>query len=330
MTEILKDYENRGLLYSQNHPDLPLTIWNYTDKVQWENLWDEVTLTTRGLVTDNRGTVVARPFKKFFNLSENKTILTDDYVIYDKLDGSLGILFYYIDSWIFCSRGSFTSEQALKGKELLDKVCDYELLDKENTYCFEVIYKANKIVVDYDDFEGVVLTAVFNTNSGEEVDLDYYELPSVMEISSDTPLYKLNETIGENEEGYVIRFSNGERCKIKGSEYLRLHKLMSEMSTTAVWECLKNGSEITSILKDVPDEWFHAVKAYEDYMLTLFFYWQSYLKLEYLKYKDIADKKEFALTIMQHPQKSFLFSLRNGKDITEQIWKFIKPEYKRL
>lgn len=140
MKNILDKYVEDGLLYSQVHPTLPLTIYNYTDKCTWENLWDEITLMSRGLVVDDLGNIVARPFKKFFNLSEGKTKVTNNYTIFEKLDGSLGILFFYGGNWIFASRGSFTSEQAIKGKELLDKVCNYNLLDKNNTYCFEIIY----------------------------------------------------------------------------------------------------------------------------------------------------------------------------------------------
>ena len=64
---ILNKYHEEGLLYKQVHPTLPLTIWNYTEKVQYEGLWDEVTLACRGLITDDTGTPVVRPFKKFFN-----------------------------------------------------------------------------------------------------------------------------------------------------------------------------------------------------------------------------------------------------------------------
>ena len=65
MKNILDKYVKEGLLYSQVHTNLPLTIYNYTDKCTWENLWDDVTLSARGLVVDYLGNVVARPFKKF-------------------------------------------------------------------------------------------------------------------------------------------------------------------------------------------------------------------------------------------------------------------------
>lgn len=330
MKTVLKKYEQDGLLYSQVHPKLSLTIYNYTDKVQWENLWDEVTLQTRGFVVDDKGNIVARPFKKFFNLSEGKTNTTDDYIIYAKLDGSLGILFYYNDEWILASRGSFTSEQAIIGKEILDRECDYELLDKENTYCFEIIYPENKIVLEYNGLETCILTGVFNTTTGEEQSLNGWGMSSVESYSFKTPLNELHGIIKDNEEGYVIRFSNGERCKIKGAEYLRLHKMMSEMSTTAVWDCLRNGDSILNLIKDFPDEWYNEVREYEMFLQGEFDSRKEHIEISYERFKNIEDNKEFASRVEEHVFKHYFFSLRNGKDITDQIWKAIKPKYSRL
>ncbi len=51
MIETLEKYYEDGLLHRQVHPTLDLTIWNYSPKVQYEKLWDEVTIQCRGLVT---------------------------------------------------------------------------------------------------------------------------------------------------------------------------------------------------------------------------------------------------------------------------------------
>jgi hypothetical protein len=56
-------------------------------------------------------------------------------------------------------------------------------------------------------------------------------------VSSDYTYLK--HVIADSREGFVVRFSNGERMKIKGEEYLRLHKIMTNLSTTGVWEVLK-------------------------------------------------------------------------------------------
>lgn len=138
--QTLEKYYEEGWLIKQTHPNLPLTIWNYSQQTQYEGKWDEITLQCRGLVTMNEtGEVVARPFRKFFNMEEKKHTPTEQYDVYAKMDGSLIITFYLWGSWVFASRGSFTSDQALKAKELSSKY-PLDKLDKNKTYCFEIIY----------------------------------------------------------------------------------------------------------------------------------------------------------------------------------------------
>jgi RNA ligase len=139
MLEKLNKYYEDGLLYKQVHPTLPLTIWNYTETVQFEGKWDEITLMCRGLVTDDKGNIVARPFNKFFNIEEGKYTPTENFEVWDKMDGSLGIVFWYEGQWIVATRGSFTSDQAIKGTELLKKY-NTDIMFRHLTYCFEIIY----------------------------------------------------------------------------------------------------------------------------------------------------------------------------------------------
>jgi len=114
MLETLNYYYERGYLIKQVHPTLPLTIWNYSQTTQFEKKWDEITLMCRGLVTDDKGNIVARPFSKFFNIEEDRHKATDEFDVYEKMDGSLGIMFNYESTWIFASRGSFTSDQSVR------------------------------------------------------------------------------------------------------------------------------------------------------------------------------------------------------------------------
>jgi RNA ligase len=141
MLEILNRYYEEGLLLKQTHPVYDLTIWNYSPKVQYEKLWDDITIQCRGLVTNSKNEIIARPFKKFFNYEEHKPedLPNEEFEVYEKMDGSLGILFHYENEWILATRGSFTSEQSIKGTEMLKKY-PLEKLDVNNTYLFEIIY----------------------------------------------------------------------------------------------------------------------------------------------------------------------------------------------
>ena len=57
-----------GFISVRQHSMAPLRIYNYTAKAQCENVWNAAILTCRGLIADETGEVVARPFSKFFYL----------------------------------------------------------------------------------------------------------------------------------------------------------------------------------------------------------------------------------------------------------------------
>ncbi len=102
---VLFRYGKRGLLKSQRHPTLPLTIFNYTDKTKITKVWNDVTRMCRGLVVDDDGHVAARSFPAFFNIEEKRHRGTPEFVIQEKLDGSLVLLFHHAGTWVVASRG---------------------------------------------------------------------------------------------------------------------------------------------------------------------------------------------------------------------------------
>src|SRR4051812_16526347 len=101
-----------GWLRAQRHPDADLWIYNYTPQTQYENHWTPETLACRGLILDVDGDVVARPFPKFFNWGTPQAEglpLHEPFVVTEKFDGSLGILYMLDGQTFIASRGSFTS-----------------------------------------------------------------------------------------------------------------------------------------------------------------------------------------------------------------------------
>ena len=343
MLETLQKYHEDGLVYNQVHPTLDLTIWNYTEKVQYEGLWDDTTLMCRGLVTNSKGEIVARPFKKLFNMEEGKHTPTSEFEVYEKMDGSLGIFFYYNGEPIFATRGSFTSDQAIKGREILNKYNWQYGTYEGYTYLFEIIYPENRIVVDYNGLEELVVLGVIETATGRECKYDEMDSEGfvlVKKYDGIKDYSTLKSMIANDAEGYVVRFSNGERMKIKGEEYLRLHKIMTNVSTTAIWEIMSSGGDIDAILKDVPDEFYKKIKSYVSTLKYGYYqYWNQLGKTyDYFRFGKYGDKeveptkKEFAEFIKdKHPiVKSILFAMWDGKNYDKIIWKALKPEYKKL
>jgi T4 RnlA family RNA ligase len=330
---ILNKYRNEGLLYSQVHPTLPLTIWNYTEKVQYEGLWDEVTLSCRGLVTDDRAVVYARPFKKFFNIEEGKHTPTSEFEVFEKMDGSLGIMFKYNGEVICATRGSFASDQAVWMSKFAKEYNYQDIIVDGFTYLFEIIYPENRIVVNYGDQERLVLLGIIKTESGEELpydDISFEGWDIVNKYDGIRDYSELKSKIDNNAEGFVIRFSNGDRMKIKGEEYLRLHKVMTNLSTTAVWEVLSNGSSMDDLLKDVPDEFYDKIKDYEKSLIVQFNKLGEEYQNHFDSIKGLGIRKLFAQTAIMFQHPSILFGMLDGKDISPTIWKIIKPEFRKL
>jgi RNA ligase len=335
--EVLDRYVDEGWLISQLHPTLPLTIYNYSQKTQYEGKWDEVTLQCRGLVMDLNGDLVARPFRKFFNLEEGKHTPTEKFEIYEKLDGSLGIFFYYQGEPVFASRGSFTSEQAVKGRELLDKYNWQYGTYEGYTYLFKILYPANRIVVDYGELSELIVIGVINTDTGREVEFDWMEADGFKLVKRyDFKDYReIQQLNWENSEGFVVRFSNGDRCKIKFADYVKLHKVLTNCSSYDIWENLMTFGKLPEeMLKDVPDEFYDWMRRTEasirkkySFTETTYVAWMNSIA------KDCADQKEFALRVQQldRVNSGLMFALYHGNIARAKqiIWKMIKPEYEK-
>jgi len=315
----------------QKHPNLNLWIYNYTKKCQYEKQWNEITMMCRGLILDKEGNIIARPLKKFFNMEEylqkNKNLPKENFEIFEKYDGSLGILYYEDNIPKLTTRGSFTSEQAIKGTEILQrKFKDYPF-NKKYTYLFEIIYPENRIVVDYKDKEDIILLAVIETETGKEFPLNQFDgLNIAKRYDGVKDIKKLKENQEENKEGYVIRFESGLRLKLKFEEYVRLHRLVTETNIKMIWEYLKDKQPIDKLLEKVPDEFFKWVKESIKKIQDEYSEIEEEAKKEYNKVKNIKVRKSFAEQVMTKRTKPILFRMLDNQDYDEVIWKMIKPK----
>jgi RNA ligase len=344
---ILNDYLEKGLVVKNDHPTLPLSIYNYSRTCQYESKWDDITKMCRGLILDKEGNVVAKAFDKFFNYEELtlNDIPEGSFEVFEKLDGSLGILFWYQGKWILASKGSFISDQSIKGREILNNKYNVEVLPKGYTTVVEIIYPENRIVCDYgEDEELVVLSMISNANGKE---LDYNSMLSINEVSGFPTIKKydgitdydtLKSQINGNREGYVIRFKNGFRMKIKGEEYVRLHRILTGFSNVDIWEYLKDGKDLDELLDRVPDEFDLWVKNTVKDLNKQFWEIQSSsagFVDNYRRTRSLAhipfDKKEFAALVMTQPKtlRPIMFSMYDGKKYDEIIWKSLRPKYSK-
>lgn len=357
---ILDKYVEEGWLIRQSHPTLPLSIYNYSQSTQYEKHWDEITLACRGVITDDEtGKVIVKPFPKFFNYEElpanDIPWLTSDYVyVQEKMDGSLGILFNYDGEWILSTRGSFTSDQAIRGLEILKAKYTLPAFDPSFAYIVEIIYPENRIVVNYKKekitFLGVVLNRTYNWEPGND-ELHWTTAMAILkgrgikksDIVKTTQVFDLGPELYStlkalnkaNEEGYVLRFfPSNLRVKIKFEDYVALHRVLTNCSSYDIWENLmKFGKLPEEMLKDVPDEfydWVHATqtkikKDFKDTMMLHITTCSSIMRDGMLTQKEFAERV-LALTDVNH---GIIFGIANGKNVSERVWNLIKPEYSK-
>ena len=325
MFETLK---RKNLVFIRRHPTLPLTILTYTPKAKFERKWTRELLLARGLVVDDEGNVVGRPLSKFFNDFEIQGNLPNGPIeVFEKMDGSLIVMFFYNGEPIFSTKGNFSSEQAQKAKEIFERKYKHLKLDQEFTYCFEVIYPENKIIVDYKEEEDLFLLAKIHTKTGKEESIDESGFKTAKLFAKMENIDKLKELKSldkENEEGFVVKFSNGFRVKLKFETYFKLHNALNGYSDSQIWDFLSKGADIPC--QHLSEDGRKEVQKAKEEFLSKFEAKKEELRIEYETIrKRSSDSKEIIDDIKRSKHPGALFCIDKGKDCDPIIWRILKP-----
>jgi RNA ligase len=353
----LEELEKRiplGLIKKSVHPTGKYTVWCYTDKCQYDKIWDEYTMVARGIVTLPDGEVISKPFSKFFNLGEKEAepiYWGEEIEVTTKLDGSLIVVSFFEGEMVINSKCSFTSEHARFASSWLhwnapDWINNCKRASRDGygkciTYCFEAIFddKDNPKVINYGDKRDLNLLYVYIPDYGE---LPYpllvqYGLLFNLPVVERHNFNDINEIIVkcksqkiQDGEGLVLHFiPSHRRIKVKSDEYIRLHRLISGFNPKNILESIIAGDDINTLYANLPDELYaDLVKWTDDFN-------NQYKEIESWIYKSMPDiralptKKEQALYINGNPglkeYSGALFALIDGKsNLEKQIWGIIK------
>lgn len=358
---LLKDHLLHGVVSEQRHPEFKeLSIYNYGNKAQTENIWDEVTMKTRGLIVNtNTGEVLARPFLKFFNLGtsfreETKIENLPNFKprVLEKADGSLAIMLYYNDEYKIATRGSFNSKQAIWANAWYKKHCasrNYNSWPVGWTPLFEIIYDENRIVVNYP-FEGLVLLGMVQIDTGFEKGPE--EVKQWAETNGLRCIEEYDKTIEEciadnttNTEGFVLQYWSNKapiplRIKIKTVDYVRLHKIITGLNIKGVWEHLRLGYSPEALyLPAIHNSKFvswctasiHSLQSLynslEEKAIRIFGEVSIQVLATSIDKKNIK-RKEYAIrfTAKNPSLCPVLFAMLDGKPYAPFIWGLIEPK----
>src|SRR5574344_145034 len=161
--------------HASKNPELKgLRGYKYTAEAVYSREWPFEALVCRGIVYDENGNVVAFPFRKFFNYEElfpenGGTEILDKvkfaqeqdikkfgytgfipafdkkFYVTEKIDGCLGIAFFWNGKWYVKTGGAFDSEQAIWATAYIrNSHIHTDKMNPDFTYCFEVVYAGDQ------------------------------------------------------------------------------------------------------------------------------------------------------------------------------------------
>jgi len=302
-----------------------LELFDYSMSCTMEKAWNVFTLSARGLIVcPSEKRIIACGMEKFFNYGETglpDSVKALSYSVLEKMDGSCIFCYFYNEKWHCSTRGSFSSDQAIWAEKYLHEHIDLSLLNEETTYICEAIYPENRIVVKYDHDALYLLTA-FDRLNGQEMGYEYilekeaagFKLPKLYEFSSIDEILTICKTLSYNEEGFVVRFSDGYRIKIKGDEYVRVHRLISNCKPINVWEILLAKDDIAVIKTQMPEEMHRDMDEIYNILNNKFYELLNSIKEVYEYTKHLSDKE---LGLSEVPHRSFVFAMRKNNLLEE-------------
>lgn len=269
-----------------------------------------------------------------------------------KYDGSLGILYKVSDpdenadaQFAIATKGSFNSDQAIRATKMFtEKGYGKFAYDDRLTYCFEIIYPENRIVVDYGDTSDLILIDVIENESGKSIGIGpVIEIARMIgcknvevigAINNEHQLYdpKANKNI---EEGFVLIFPDGTRAKYKFSEYVRLHRILTETSTYTVYDLLRSHQGFEDVLDRVPDsvhKWISAqVNAIQGNYDAIEKKAHHVFGTISCNLNEFSTRKDWANEIIKYPDiSSILFKILDKDVYEEMIWDKVKPNFARM
>lgn len=239
-----------------------LLVLKYEKDVTFYDLWNEFYMEFRGVVIDLEDMVlVSAPYRKFFNYNEKPSTSAEriermlaqalDVLIKNKEDGSMVSVTKYKNGIIVSTPGSMESSQAKWAKNFLftHHATFLKEMPRHVTYLFEAIYPENRIVVDYQGQEKMVMTGIRSTLNGTYFpDRMVYLLAGLYNIPTPQTEYKSfsalleeakNKEIhpADKKEGWVITIQTAKdevRFKLKCEDYCEIHKVIGVANSPKV------------------------------------------------------------------------------------------------
>jgi len=328
------------------HPDKDLYLVKYIHLgIDWSI---EGALDARGLILDSSGNVIARPYKKFFNykelegrddLPEHIRQLSEweddeEYTVYEKVDGSLIIMFMYEGELVIASSGSFVSDHVEKATELFNKMLKRqqkalkELMSMKMTLLFELVSPKFQIVVHYPKEELILHGVIDNIKGGlDSSDFSVYFIKQRFGVLTAETFNFTKEELEKAQtdlkdvEGFVVRFESGKMLKIKTEDYFEKSKDIA-IFFGRFFTYRKISIVVESIFNDAYDDLVASANSHpkiKENIETVFTFYKEF-ETELLQFKkkwitgEFNDRKLIATSPETKPKMHMIFLALKDRD----------------
>jgi RNA ligase len=249
------------------------SVINYAVAFEETFLWDHndpvgsaIRRECRGLIFNHDGSIISRPYSKFFNVGEkeetqlNKVNLYEPHIVLEKLDGSMIRPIPTPEGFRLATKAGVTDVAMNAEVFIADKPHYARFIHKcllmNVTPIFEWVSRKNRIVVDYPT-DNLILTGMRYNNTGLYVGYKAMEqyatawnIPVVQAVSGlavqNIELFVKQVREWESDEGVVIRFNSGHMVKVKADDYVLRHKSKDSIS--------QEKNVLQTILEDTVDD----------------------------------------------------------------------------
>ena len=267
----LEELIRLGYIYKVKHPTFPLWLYNITRKCKLYRNWNYTTLSCRGLILDESGKIVARPFKKFFEKKdihqEILDILPENKVITEKLDGALGILYTYKNNHYICCKNNFNHYSGVIATDIFYN--DFYPLEfpeiKDHTFLFEIISSKIPFTINYSIKDSIIPIGIIDnaTIRNNFSVLDHF---GKLEITTENVL----------SEGFVEFYADGTMIKNKSKDFMEEYKLFKKSKKRKFYADFESSSHNLLDRKKVIDHsTINILKNFEDFSNSIILNYQE-------------------------------------------------------
>ena len=256
--------------------------------------------------------------------------------VQEKIDGSIMKLYFWRGEWRWATNSTISAQNcriSSSNKTFYDLITsavnysaiDYDKLNKQYTYIFELISPENRIVIEYPSTKLYHLGTRDNV-TGEEYDIDIgVEKPKTYPITTFEEcleaVTKLNVSLDDiTHEGFVVVDKNYHRIKVKTFEYFDVHHKINNhiLTQKRCLDYILNEPETVATLKATFPEYAHMFMYYEYKLVELKNVLRaSIIKVQAIQEEFAYDRKAVWMAIKDNPY--LVFALGFAKIPIEEL-----------